>query len=83
MQMSLGKRECWEGKRPWEAEPRPTVSKPGEPSVAERLILSERDDFPLEQSQDETLKNAFEHVCSIDGQSLQPAWVTSYPYFAI
>ncbi len=66
-----------------EADPRPTRFEPGEPSVAERLILSERDDFPCEQSRDETQKNAFEQVCSIDGQSLQPARTTSYPYFAI
>ncbi len=42
-----------------EVEPRPTGSEPGEPSVAERLILLERDDFTLDQSRDETLKNAF------------------------
>ncbi len=42
-----------------------------------------RDDFPLEQSWDETLKNAFEQVCSIDGQPLQSARPPSYPYFAI
>ncbi len=38
---------------------------------------------PLEQSQDETLKNAFEQVYSIDGQPLQSAWPPSYPYFDI
>ncbi len=66
-----------------EAEPRPAEPGPGEPSAIERLILSERDDFPLEQSRDETLKHAFEQVCSIDGQPLQSARPLSYPYFAI
>ncbi len=67
-----------------EADPRPTGSEPGKPSVVEiTLILTERVDFPLEQSRDETLKNAFEQVCSIDGQPLQPARTPSYPYFAI
>ncbi len=66
-----------------EAEPRPPEPGPGEPSAIERLILSERDDFPLEQSRDETLKHAFEQVCSIDGQPLQSARPLSYPYFAV
>ncbi len=66
-----------------EAEPRPAEPGPGEPSAIERLILSERDDFPLEQSRDETLKHAFEQVCSIDGQPLQSGRPLSYPYFAV
>ncbi len=79
---------AWEGKQggevavqAGEAEPRP--AEPGEPSAIERLILSERDDFPLEQSRDETLKRAFEQVCSIDGQPLQSDRPLSYPYFAV
>lgn len=39
--------------------------------------------FSLEQSQDETLKNAFDQVRSINGQLLQPTRPASYPYFAI
>lgn len=43
-----------------EAELGPPGLEPGEQSAIERQILSERDDFPLEQSQDESLKHAFE-----------------------
>ncbi len=66
-----------------EAEPRPADSAPGEQNAVERLILTERDDFPLEQSQDESLKNAFEQVCSIDGKPLQSTRPPSYPCFPI
>ncbi|XDV31250.1 hypothetical protein PO909_033983 [Leuciscus waleckii] len=45
-----------------ETEPGPSRLVSGEPSVIERQILSEHDDFPLEQSQDESLKHAFEQV---------------------
>ncbi len=51
--------------------------------MIERLSLTERDDFPLDQSQDESLRNAFEQVRSIDGRPLQTARPPSYPYFAI
>uniref|UniRef100_A0A9J7XH16 SCAN box domain-containing protein n=1 Tax=Cyprinus carpio carpio TaxID=630221 RepID=A0A9J7XH16_CYPCA len=50
-----------------ETEPGPLRSVSGEPSEIERLIHSERDDFPLEQTQDETLKRTFEQVRTIDG----------------
>ncbi len=69
--------------RTGEAEPGPAEAAPGERSAVERLILMERDDFPLEQSQDESLKNAFDQVRSIDGRILQSARPPSYPYFAI
>ncbi len=69
--------------RTGEAEPRLADSVPGEQNVVERLILMERDYFPLEQAWDESLKKAFEQVCSIDGQPLQSAQPHSYPYFAI
>ncbi len=59
--------------RTGEAETRLADYVPGEQNTVERLILTERDDFPLEQSRDESLKNAFEQVCSIDGQPLQSA----------
>ncbi len=48
--------------RTGEAEPGPAEAAPGERNVVERLILTERDDFPLEQSQDESLRNAFDQV---------------------
>ncbi|KAI2644928.1 Retrovirus-related Pol polyprotein from transposon 17.6 [Labeo rohita] len=74
---------CVHGDVAGEVEPRLPEAEPGEPNAVERLNLTERDDFPLEKSQDETLKNAFEQVCSIDGQPLQSARPPSYPYFAI
>ncbi len=67
--------------RTGEAEPGLAEAAPGERNAIERLILTERDDFPLEQSQDESLRNAFEQVHSIDGQPLQSARPPSYPYF--
>ncbi len=69
--------------RTGEAEPGPAEAAPGERSAVERLILKERDDFPLEQSQDESLRNAFDQVRSLDGRPLQSARPPSYPYFAI
>ncbi len=69
--------------RSGEAEPGLAEAAPGDRNAIERLILTERDDFPLEQSQDETLRNAFEQVRSIDGRPLQTARPPSYPYFAI
>ncbi len=81
--MSPGEKRIREGRRTRETEPRLDDSAPGEQNAVERLILTERDDFPLEQSWDKSWKNAFEHVCSIDIQTLQSAWPPSYPYFAI
>ncbi len=72
----------WRKEKPGR-EPRLTDSVLGEQNAVERLILTERDDFSLEQSRDESLKNAFEQVCSIDGQPRQSARPPSYPYFAI
>uniref|UniRef100_A0A9J8C322 Gypsy retrotransposon integrase-like protein 1 n=1 Tax=Cyprinus carpio carpio TaxID=630221 RepID=A0A9J8C322_CYPCA len=66
-----------------ETVPGPSGAGSGEPSSLARLTLSSHDDFPLEQSHDETLKHAFEQVRSIDGQILQPDRTLSYPYFAI
>ncbi len=66
-----------------EAERGPLSSEPGEQSGIERLILSERNDFPLEQTQDESIKHAFEQVRYIDGQPVQPVRPLSHPYFAI
>ncbi len=76
-----GRQPCERGRR--SQDPGPADSAPEERNAIERLILMERDDFPLEQSQDESLKNAFEQVCSIDGQPLQSTRPPSYPYFAI
>ncbi|XP_077069902.1 uncharacterized protein LOC143722376 [Siphateles boraxobius] len=78
-----GKQERGAVVRLGEAELGPPGLDPGDPSVIGRQILPERDDFPLEQSQDESLKHAFEQVRTIDGQPLQPARPLTYPYFAI
>ncbi len=43
----------------------------------------ELDDFPLEQSRDEMLKNVFDRVRSVDGQLLQPDVPLSFPYFSL
>ncbi len=86
--MPPAEKKSWEGRQPCERgrrsqDPGPADSAPEERNAIERLILMERDDFPLEQSQDESLKNAFEQVCSIDGLPLQSTRPPSYPYFAI
>uniref|UniRef100_A0A9J7ZU93 Gypsy retrotransposon integrase-like protein 1 n=1 Tax=Cyprinus carpio carpio TaxID=630221 RepID=A0A9J7ZU93_CYPCA len=75
-----GEKGRWGG---GESVPGPSGAVSGEPSGLARLNLSSRDDFPLEQSQDETLKHAFEQVRAIDGQVLHPDRVPSHPYFAI
>ncbi len=54
-------------------EPGLAEAAPGERNAIERLILTEHHDFPLEQYQDEFLRNAFEQVRSIDGRPLQSA----------
>ncbi len=69
--------------RSGEAEPGLAEAAPEDRNMIERLSLTERDDFPLEQSQDESLRNAFEQVRSIDGRPLQTARPPSYHYFAI
>ncbi len=56
--------------RTGEVEPGSAEAAPGERNAVERLVLTERDDFPLEQSQDASLRNAFDQVRSIDGQPL-------------
>ncbi|XP_039532215.1 uncharacterized protein LOC120482205 [Pimephales promelas] len=66
-----------------DAVPGPLGAAAGEERALERNLLSERDDFPLEQSQDETLKHAFGSVRSIDGQLLHPDQPLSYPYFCV
>ncbi len=63
------------------AGPAPPAS--GETRASEGVRTPELDDFPLEQSRDETLKNAYDRVCSIDGQLLRPDVPLSYPYFSL
>ncbi len=52
------------------AGPSPPASE--ETRASEGVKPPELDDFPLEQSRDETLKNAYDRVRSIDGQLLRP-----------
>lgn len=66
-----------------EAELGPMRTNSREWSAVESRNLSPCDDFPLEPSQDESLKNAFEQVRTIDGQLLQPTRPLFYPYLAI
>ncbi len=63
------------------AVPSPTASE--EATASEVVRPPELDDFPLEQSRDETLKNAYDRVRSVDGQLLQPDVPLSFPYFSL
>jgi len=83
--MSFAGKESGEGvqSHKWEKLSRDKWELRRERSAVERRNLTECDEFPLEQSQDETLKNAFEQVHSINGQLLQLTRLLSYPYFAI
>ncbi len=63
------------------AGPSPPASE--ETRASEGVKPPELDDFPLEQSRDEALKNAFDRVRSVDGQLLQPNVPLSFPYFAL
>ncbi len=63
------------------AVPSPPASE--ETTAREVMRPPELDDFPLEQSRDETLKNAYDRVRSIDGQLLQPEAPLSFPYFSL
>ncbi len=54
-----------------------------ETRASEGVKPPELDEFPLEQSRDETLKNAFDRVRSVDGQLLQPDVPLSFPYFCL
>ncbi len=51
--------------------------------ASEGVKPPELDDFPLEQSRDEALKNAFDRVRSVDGQLLSRNVPLSFPYFAL
>ncbi len=63
------------------AGPAPPASE--ETRASEGVRTTELDDFPLEQSRDETLKNAYDRVRFIDGQLLRPDVPLSYPYFSL
>ncbi len=63
------------------AGPSPPASE--ETRASEGVKPPELDDFPLEQSRDETLKNAYDRVRSIDGQLLRPDAPLSFPYFSL
>ncbi|XP_061764264.1 uncharacterized protein LOC133557636 [Nerophis ophidion] len=41
------------------------------------------DDFPLEQSRDDTLRTTWDQVMSIDGQLVRPEIALGFPHFAI
>ena len=45
--------------------------------------VSSMEDFPLEQSRDDTLRFAFDQVIAIDGHVVRPGAVQTYPRFSI
>ncbi len=61
--------------------PSPPASE--ETRASEVVKPPELGDFPLEQLRDETLKNAYDQVRSVDGQLLQPDIPLSFPYFSL
>ena len=63
-----------------EREPMSKERSIGTPSTPEFYPM---EDFPLEQSRDDTLRFAFEQVKSIDGQLVHPDTAPSHPYFSI
>ncbi len=66
--------------RTGEAPAGPAPPASGETRASEGVRTPELDDFPLEQSRDEMLKNAYERVRSIDGQLLRPDVPLFFPY---
>ncbi len=65
------------------AGPSPSPPASEETRASEGVKPPELDDFPLEQSRDETLKNAYDRVRSIDGQLLRPDAPLFFPYFSL
>ena len=63
-----------------EREPMSRERSVGTPSTPEFYPM---EDFPLEQSRDDTLRFAFDQVKSIDGQLVHPDTAPSHPYFAM
>ena len=63
-----------------EREPMSRERSLGTPSTPEFYPM---EDFPLEQSRDDTLRFAFDQVKSIDGQPVHPDTAPSHPYFSM
>ncbi len=63
------------------AGPSPPASE--ETKASEGVKPPELDDFPLDQSRDETLKNAYDRVRSIDGQLLRQDAPSPSPIFPL
>ena len=53
------------------------------PVEALRVPLHSMEDFPLEQSRDDTLRSAFDQVIQIDGHKVRPDAALTYPHFAL
>ncbi|XP_069381335.1 uncharacterized protein [Paralichthys olivaceus] len=70
-----------------ETEPETVEGAAGvvEPRPEAPLIppVSPMDDFPLEQSRDETLRHAFDQVVSIDGSAVCPNAAHTHPHFSV
>ncbi len=80
-QMGRGQEEA--AARTGEALAGPSPPASEETRASEVVKPPELDDFPLKQSRDEMLKNAYDRVCSVDGQHLQPDIPLSFPYFSL
>jgi len=59
-----------------------TADGEGEPAEPAPEFHS-MEDFPLEQSRDDTLRSAFDQVIQIDGQLVCPNAVQTYPHFSL
>ena len=46
-------------------------------------MITPMEDFPLEQSRDETLCHAFDQVMKIDGCQVHPSTALTHPYFVV
>ncbi|XP_062418320.1 uncharacterized protein LOC134129059 [Pungitius pungitius] len=59
--------------------------EPAEPPVETPAVPEFRsmEDFPLEQSRDDTLRSAYDQVIKIDGQLVRPDAAQSYPHFSL
>ncbi|XP_051815566.1 uncharacterized protein LOC110961245 isoform X1 [Acanthochromis polyacanthus] len=63
-----------------DGEGEPGGSRQEAPGVPD---LHPMEDFPLEQSRDDTVCSAFDQVIKIDGQLVHPGTALTYPHFAL
>ncbi|XP_059210478.1 uncharacterized protein LOC131989303 [Centropristis striata] len=63
-----------------DGEGEPAVPPPEAPQVP---VFASMEDFPLEQSRDDTLRFAFDQVIKIDGHMVRPDAALTYPHFSL